>query len=120
MLLLALSRWEAVFWKVTSATGFFTRWAKPYVRPGVQRSMGMYDTPEEAAVRIILYMCTGLAPPSPNKDRNKRGTGRRPRPERQRAARKASPSTPLAELPAQPPTPATLAAVGVYTAPVFE
>ena len=59
------------------------RWqAKPYIRPGVQRDMGMYGTPEEAAVQVLLYLCTGIALPSPKKKRNKRGTGRQPRPKR--------------------------------------
>ena len=91
--------------------------AKLYVRPGVQRSLASCRSAEEAAVEIIL-LAYGMRPlpPSPVKDKPKIC-----KPKRQRVkAQRALPTTPLAELPAQPPTPATFAAMGIYTAPCFE
>ena len=97
------------------------RWqAKPYVKPGDQRSAGYFDTKEQAADEILAYLCSGVPPPTPKKGRSKRGEGRRPPPKQQKAARQALPATPLAELPAQPITPATFAPLGMYTAPVFD
>jgi len=95
--------------------------AKPYIKPKTQRNLGYYDDAIDAAEQILrlAYEKRGL-PPSPKKDRNKRGEGARPRPKRQKAAPQASQATPLAELQSQPPTPATFAAMGVYTAPFFE
>ena len=97
------------------------RWqAKVYVRPKVQRNVGLYETKVEAAVAVLHYLLTGMVPPTPDKNRNKRGEGRRPKARRQRQPRQPSLSTPQAELPTQPPTPATLASLGMYTAPCFE
>ena len=91
--------------------------AKVYVRPGVQRNLSSRASAEEAAADIIL-LAYGMRPlpPSPVKDKPKIC-----KPKRQRVkAQRALPTSPLAELPAQPPTPATFAAMGVYTAPCFE
>ena len=54
--------------------------SKPYTRPGVQRSLGNFASAEEAAQEIVrlCYGCIPL-PPSPSKDRAKRGEGPRPR-----------------------------------------
>ena len=91
--------------------------AKVYVRPKVQRNIGLFGTKEEAAVQVLHYLLTGMVPPTPDKDRNKRGEGRRPKARRQR---QPSLATPLAELPTQPLTPATFAELGMYTAPCLE
>ena len=54
--------------------------AKPYIRPGVQRNLGSFSTPEEAAKAVIVWMYGGRpTPPTPDKERNKRGEGRRKR-----------------------------------------
>ena len=96
------------------------RQAKPYVKPKDQRHAGYFDSKEEAADEILAYLCSGVPPPTPKKGRSKRGEGRQPPPKRQRAVWQATPATPLAELPAQPITPATFAGMGVYTAPVLD
>ena len=78
--------------------------AKLYVRPGVQRNLSSRASAEEAAADIIL-LAYGMRPlpPSPVKDKPKIC-----KPKRQRVkAQRALPTSPLAELPAQPPTPAT-------------
>ena len=90
------------------------------MKPGDQRSAGYFDTVEKAADEILSYLCTGVPPPTPKKDRKKRGEGRQPPAKRQRAAQQASPATPFSELPSEMPTPDTFAAMGVYTAPCFE
>jgi hypothetical protein len=61
--------------------------SKPYIRPGVQRTLGNFSSAEEAATQIIrlCYGCISL-PPSPKKDRAKRGEGPRPRQRRKGAA----------------------------------
>ena len=84
--------------------------AKVYVRPKVQRNLGLYETKEEAAVQVLFYLFNGVPPPTPDKNRNKRGMGRRQKPRRQQQPRKPSLATPLAEWPAQPLTPETFAA----------
>ena len=94
--------------------------AKVYVRPKVQRNLGLFGTKKEAAVQVLAYLLTGIPPPTPDKNRNKRGEGRRVKPRRQQRVRQPSLATPLAEWPTQPLTPATFAAMGVYTAPCFE
>ena len=94
--------------------------AKVYVRPKVQRNLDLYVTREEAAVAVLHYRLTGMLPPTPDKNRNKRGEGRRVKPRRQRRPRQPSLATPLAEWPSQPLTPATFAEMGAYTAPCFE
>tara|TARA_B110000046_G_C12758082_1_gene299645 strand:- start:228 stop:620 length:393 start_codon:yes stop_codon:yes gene_type:complete len=54
--------------------------AKPYIRPGVQRSLGSFATAEEAATRVLLWMIGDIPdPPTPSKDRNKHGQGRKKR-----------------------------------------
>ena len=54
--------------------------AKPYLRPKVQRNLGSFATPEEAAKTVIVWMYGGMpTPPTPKKERNKRGEGRRKR-----------------------------------------
>ena len=54
--------------------------AKPYIRPKVQRNLGSFPTAEEAAKAIIIWMFGGRpTPPTPQKERNKRGEGRRQR-----------------------------------------
>ena len=66
--------------------------SKPYIRPGVQRSLGNFTSAEEAAQEIVrlCYGCIPL-PPSPSKDRAKRGEGPRPRIRRKGAAPILSP-----------------------------
>ena len=61
--------------------------AKPYIRPGVQRSLGNFSSAEEAAIEVIR-LCLGCIPlpPSPKKDRAKRGEGPRQRTRRKGAA----------------------------------
>ena len=61
--------------------------AKPYIRPGVQRGLGSFPTREEAAKRVLLWLI-GVAPtpPTPDRDRNTRGKGRRPRDRRKPGA----------------------------------
>ena len=76
------------------------RWqAKPYVKPGVQRGLGTFDTKEDAAKEIISLAYEGLPLPPTPKPRGKRGQGRQPRvrAKRPRAAR------PLAAAVAPPP-----------------
>ena len=52
--------------------------AKPYIRPKVQRNLGSFPTP--AAKAVIIWMFGGRpTPPTPTKERNKRGVGRKPR-----------------------------------------
>ena len=66
------------------------RWqAKPYVKPGVQRGLGSFDTKEEAANEILSLAYEGLPLPPTPKARGKRGQGRQPRvrAKRPRAAR---------------------------------
>ena len=66
------------------------RWqAKSYVKPGVQRGLGTFDTKEEAAEEIISLAYEGLPLPPTPKPRGKRGAGRQPRvrTKRPRAAR---------------------------------
>ena len=94
--------------------------AKVYVGPGDQRGMGSFEQPEDAAKQVLMYLCTGDAPPKPEKQRRKRGEAQPKQPKRPRHSQQASPATPLAELPAQPITPATFASMGMYTAPCFE
>jgi hypothetical protein len=54
--------------------------AKPYIRPGVQRSLGSFDTAREAAEHILRVCYEGEPlPPTPSKDRAKRGEGPRKR-----------------------------------------
>ena len=89
-------------------------------RPKDQRHTGYFATPEAAADEVLKYLCTGVPPPKPERERRKRGEAPRPPAKRQKAAQQASPATPLAELPAQPVTPATLAELGVYTAPCYD
>ena len=69
------------------------RWqAKPYIRPGVHSVTWACTAPRRRPpcrcsstylyLSLDLYLCTGIVPPSPKKKRNKRGTGRQPRPKR--------------------------------------
>lgn len=52
--------------------------AKPYIRPGVQRNLGSFPTPQDAAKEVLLWMYGALStPPTPTKDRNKRNEGKR-------------------------------------------
>ena len=45
--------------------------AKPYIRPKVQRNLGSFPTPEEAAKAVIIWMFGGRpTPPTPTKERN--------------------------------------------------
>jgi len=65
-----------------------SRWkpwqAKPYVRPKVQRSLGSFYTPEEAA-EAVVHWSLGLLPTPPTPPgRNRRGEGRRPRDRRKK------------------------------------
>ena len=54
--------------------------AKPYVRPHVQRSLGLFATPEEAAIQVLLWIIGRRpTPPSPDGSRNKRGEGKKKR-----------------------------------------
>ena len=56
------------------------RWqAKPYVKPGVQRGLGSFDTKEEAAEAILSLAYEGLPLPPTPKARGKRGEGGQPR-----------------------------------------
>ena len=60
-----------------------TSWqAKPTIR-GKQRGLGTFDDVEDAA-RVVLQWALGLVedPPSPEKERAKRGAGKRPRDKR--------------------------------------
>ena len=46
---------------------------------GKQRSLGVFDSPEDAAFEVLLFHIGKREPPaSPTKPRNKRGKGRRP------------------------------------------
>jgi len=94
--------------------------AKVYVGPKDQRNAGYFATPEAAADEVLKYLCTGVPPPKPERERRKRGEAPRPPAKRPKVGQQASPATPLAELPAQPITPADLASLGVYTAPCFD
>ena len=98
--------------------------AEVYVGPGNQRSMGSFEQPEDAAKQVLMYLCTGEPPPKPEKHRGGREERVLPASvqatKRLRHLQQASLATPLAELPAQPITPATFASMGVYTAPCFE
>ena len=74
------------------------RWqAKPYVKPGVQRGLGTFDTKEEAAEEILSLAYEGLPLPPTPKPRGKRGAGRQPRvrTKRPRAARVSGSLAPL-------------------------
>ena len=54
--------------------------SKPYIRPGVQRSLGNFTSAEDAAIAILRLCYCGIPlPPSPKKDRAKRGEGPWPR-----------------------------------------
>ena len=94
--------------------------AKVYVGPKDQRHAGYFETREEAADEVLRFLCTGVPPPKSERERRKRGEAPRPPAKRPKARQQASLATPLAELPAQPITPATLAELGVYTAPCFD
>ena len=94
--------------------------AKPYVGPKDQRHAGYFEKREEAADEVLRFLCTGVPPPKPERERRKRGDAPQPPAKRPKARQQASPATPLAELPAQPVTPATLAELGVYTAPCYD
>ena len=58
------------------------RWqAKPYVKPGSQRSAGYFSSPRQAAVRVFMIkMGYEPQPRSPKKGMNKHGQGRKPVP----------------------------------------
>ena len=58
------------------------------------------------SIPVLMYLCMGEPPPKPEKQR-KRGECCRPQSKRLRHLQQTSPATPLAELPAQPITPAT-------------
>ena len=90
--------------------------AKVYVRPGVQRNLASCESAEAAAAAILL-LAYGIEPLPPSPDKNKPKIGVM---KRQRAKARQDLASPLAALPAQPPTPATFAAMGVYSAPCFE
>ena len=53
--------------------------AKPYVSPGVQRSLGMFDDPQLAAKEVLWFKIGVVQLPPTPKPRNKRGAGRKPR-----------------------------------------
>ena len=55
--------------------------AKPYCKEKKRYlNLGSYETPEEAAKIIVIWMHGGTpTPPTPKKDRNSRGMGRRKR-----------------------------------------
>ena len=61
------------------------RWqAKPYVGPGKQRNLGTFPTAREAAAAVFWFRqgkAAGTLLPikSPDKERNRRGQGRKPR-----------------------------------------
>ena len=78
---------------------------------------------DEAAVQVLLYLgADGHTTADPRQKPEEEGhghSGRRQKARRQQP-RQPSLSTPLTEWPTQPLTPATLAAMGVYTAPCFE
>lgn len=56
--------------------------AKVYLGPGKQRGLGSFPTPKEAAHMVCLFVAEQVLgkplPPSPCKDRAKRGEGPRP------------------------------------------
>ena len=57
-----------------------SRWqAKPYVKPGSQRSAGYFSSPRAAAMQVFMTkMGYEPWPPSPKKGMNKHGQGRKP------------------------------------------
>ena len=74
--------------------------AKPYVRPKTQRHLGDFATPREAAAEVLSFkMGDRPLPPSPSKDRNKRGTGRKPRDRRKGAQPALSPAMHVVHIP---------------------
>ena len=60
-------------------TPFRQRWQAKVSARGKQRSLGVFDSPEDAALEVLLFYIGQREPPaSPTKPRNKRGEGRRP------------------------------------------
>ena len=60
-------------------TPFRQRWQAKVSARGKQRSLGVFDSPEDAAFEVLLFHIGKREPPaSPTKPRNKRGEGRRP------------------------------------------
>ena len=55
------------------------RWQAKVSARGKQRSLGVFDSPEDAAFEVLRFHVGLREPPaSPTKPRNKRGEGRRP------------------------------------------
>ena len=60
-------------------TPFRQRWQAKVSARGKQRSLGVFDSPEDAAFEVLLFHIGKREPPaSPTKPRNKRGEDRRP------------------------------------------
>ena len=60
-------------------TPFRQRWQAKVSARGKQRSLGVFDSPEDAAFEVLRFYIGLREPPaSPTKPRNKRGEGRRP------------------------------------------
>ena len=53
--------------------------AKPYISPGIQRSLGLFDSPRDAAERVFQYHAGWKALPPAPAPRNKRGQGKKKR-----------------------------------------
>ena len=87
------SGYKEVYW----ADGERPWQAKPYVRPGKQKSLGRFSSPRAAAEQVLQFSLGYVPePPTPAKERRQRGTGRKPR-ERRRAVRESP--VPPAEVP---------------------
>ena len=58
-------------------TPFRQRWQAKVSARGKQRSLGVFDSPENAALEVLLFhIGKREVPASPTKPRNKRGEGR--------------------------------------------
>jgi hypothetical protein len=75
--LLRVSGSKSGFWCVYPAAGANPWQAKPYVGPGKQRHLGTFATALDAAKALFWWLVRGEKLPSPKKERNKRGEGRR-------------------------------------------
>ena len=80
-----------------------SRWqAKPYVKPGSQRSAGYFDQPRDAAMQVFMIkMGYEPQPASPKKNMNKHGMGRKPVPRKGGISKGGSARMPAAN--AMPP-----------------
>ena len=65
--------------------------AKPYIRPRVQRSLGSFNTAEEAA-EAVVHWSLGILPTPPTRPRHLRGHNRRGEGHRPRDRRKQRPA----------------------------